>query len=203
MDRMELARAGLAQGAGASAGTANTLRDFGAELFTPPAAFLESHGAMDDDEFAGNADFASLREMGADADVALAANKAYQAELMKAMDRVDAARKRISELEASFRASDEAAGLPVFALANSSYLDRPSSPLSPKRWPPPSQPTRRLRQQPPQKRRSRSWSPRQGLSGRQLSRSARLGRATQVCRSSSIITARCACHPSLLKQERI
>lgn len=195
---MGLAGAGLAQSAGALAGTANTLRDFGTELCTPQPAFLVSDGAMDHDEFAGNADFASLREMGADADVALAANKAYQAEILKAMDRVDAARKRIGELEVSSACPHERA---IWVLADISFPDRSSSPLFPRIWLPPSQPTRHLQQHRRQKRHLPSWSLRQGRSGRRRSRSARPGRATQVCRSSSTTTARCASSASSLTHE--
>ncbi|BGP24820.1 hypothetical protein JCM10295v2_003740 [Rhodotorula toruloides] len=90
---------GLAQDVGLLAGKANSLGDFGVQLLASQSAYSSGGTAIDDEEFAENAENASLREMGADADVALAANKAYQAEVIKAMDRVDAARKRISELD--------------------------------------------------------------------------------------------------------
>jgi hypothetical protein len=106
MDTSGIPDTGLARGGVALAGTSNDLRDFVVDPLAPQPAFLWRAGVIEGD-FVEDAEFASLREMGADADVALAANKAYQAEILRAMDRVDAARKRIGELEVRVKRSGE------------------------------------------------------------------------------------------------
>ncbi|GAA6003749.1 uncharacterized protein JCM10292_003357 [Rhodotorula paludigena] len=75
-------------------------------LPTPPAHILAAHAAASAPAPAllPNPDDPAeqirvLRDMDRDADQALVANRAYQAELLKAMERMDRVRKRVSELQ--------------------------------------------------------------------------------------------------------